>query len=275
MSDDGGAVEFRAVGKVYDPIGARVVALEDVSFSVGAREFCSVVGPSGCGKTTLLNAVAGFDTITSGEIRLDDATLAGSGVKLNPGPDRIVVFQHGALFPWRTVLWNVACGPVMQGVMTWSQAQDRARELLEQVGLRRFENQYPGNLSGGQKRRVEVLRGLINEPKILLFDEPLRALDALTKSVVQERLLEIYDLNPRTCLFITHDLDEAIFLADRVVVMTTRPGMVKKEVRVNLPRPRTHEMLADVQFADIRKELGELIHEEAKKSFEAGELELA
>lgn len=275
MSGDGGAVEFRAVGKVYDPIGARVVALEDVSFNVGAREFCSVVGPSGCGKTTLLNAVAGFDTITSGEIRLDGASLAGPGVKLNPGPDRIVVFQHGALFPWRTVLWNVACGPVMQGVMTWNQAQDRARELLEQVGLRRYEDQYPGNLSGGQKRRVEVLRGLINEPKILLFDEPLRALDALTKSVVQERLLEIYDLNPRTCLFITHDLDEAIFLADRVVVMTTRPGMVKKEVRVNLPRPRTHEMLADVQFAEIRKELGELIHEEAKKSFEAGELELA
>lgn len=275
MSGDGGAVEFRAVGKVYDPIGARVVALEDVSFNVGAREFCSVVGPSGCGKTTLLNAVAGFDTITSGEIRLDGASLAGPGVKLNPGPDRIVVFQHGALFPWRTVLWNVACGPVMQGVMTWSQAQDRARDLLEQVGLRRYEDQYPGNLSGGQKRRVEVLRGLINEPKILLFDEPLRALDALTKSVVQERLLEIYDLNPRTCLFITHDLDEAIFLADRVVVMTTRPGMVKKEVRVNLPRPRTHEMLADVQFAEIRKELGELIHEEAKKSFEAGELELA
>lgn len=275
MNSANGQLTFNAVGKVYDPLGIHVTALQDISFRVNALEFCIVVGPSGCGKTTLLNAIAGFDDITTGWIELDGHVLAQPGQKLEPGPDRMVVFQHGALFPWRKVLWNVACGPVMQGRVSWNESFAEARELLDHVGLSRYESEYPGNLSGGQKRRVEIVRALINEPNVLLFDEPFRALDALTKSVVQERLLRLYDIRPKTCFFITHDLEEAIFLADRVVVMTTRPGQVKKDVTIDLPRPRTHEVLTSNRFVELKAELGELIHEEAKKSFEAGEKEMA
>ena len=161
--------------------------IDDVSFETKPGEFCVVVGPSGCGKTTLLNSIAGFDQLTAGEIRLDGELLSSPGKQLLPGADRMVVFQHGALFPWKTVLWNVTCGPIQQGKMS-RQAMPRcqARELLSRVGLKGIEDQFPGSLSGGMKRRVEIVRALMNDPKVLLLDEPFRALDALTKSVVQE-----------------------------------------------------------------------------------------
>ncbi|MDH3670497.1 MAG: ABC transporter ATP-binding protein [Gammaproteobacteria bacterium] len=270
-----GALAIRHAGKIYDPEGVHVVALDDVSVDIGAGEFCVIVGPSGCGKTTLLNAVAGFDQLTDGEIVMDEQLLASPGRKLLPGPDRMVVFQHGALFPWKTVLWNVACGPIAQNRMTPTEANEKARELLGRVGLAGAEKQYSGELSGGQKRRVEIVRALMNDPKILLLDEPFRALDALTKSVVQEYLLELYDYSRKTVFFITHDLEEAIFLADNVVVMTTRPGRVKKIVRVDMPRPRTHEVTTTDRFLQLKSELGAAIHEEALRAFEAGERELA
>jgi len=274
-SPKGGSLSIRGVAKVYDPDGAGVIALDDVSFDVGAGEFCVVVGPSGCGKTTLLNAVAGFDTITSGEILLDGALLSAPARQPAPGADRIVVFQNGGLFPWKTVLWNVTCGPVQQGRMTRAAATLQARELLGRVGLQGIEDQYPGELSGGMKRRVEIVRALINEPRILLLDEPFRALDALTKSVVQEYLLELYDLVPKTVFFITHDVEEAVFLADRVVVMTTRPGRVLKIIDVDIERPRSVHVLTSERFLAIENDVRAAIHDEAQKAFEAGERELA
>jgi NitT/TauT family transport system ATP-binding protein len=271
----GGALSIRGAGKIYDPDGARVVAVEDCSFDVPAGGLCVVVGPSGCGKTTLLNAVAGFDHLTSGEIHLDRQLIAAPGRDLEPGPDRIVVFQHGALFPWKTVLDNITYGPLVQGTMRRKEAEARARALMDKVGLAGIESQYPGEISSGMRRRVEIVRALINDPKILLLDEPFRALDALTKSVMHEYLLELYDLSGKTIFFITHDLEEAIFLADLVVIMTTRPGRVKKLIAVDLPRPRTYRLLSSKRFLELKQETIEGVHEEALKAFEAGERELA
>lgn len=187
----------------------------------------------------------------------------------------MVVFQQGALFPWKTVLWNVTCGPIQQGRLGRREAETLARQLLGRVGLNKIENQYPGSLSGGMKRRVEIVRALMNEPKVLLLDEPFRALDALTKSVVQEFLLELYDQSPKTILFITHDVEEAIFLADRVIVMTTRPGRVLKILTVDIPRPRDYRVLTSKRFLELEREVRVAIHDEARKAFDAGERELA
>ena len=270
-----GELSIRHAGKIYDPEGIHVVALDDVSLEIQAYEFCVVVGPSGCGKTTLLNTIAGFDQLTDGEISMDGVLLASPGNKLLPGPDRMVVFQQGALFPWKSVMWNVTCGPLKQGRMNSVEAVEKAAELLARVGLHGIEDQYPEALSGGQKRRVEIIRALMNDPKVLLLDEPFRALDALTKSVVQEHLMELFDFAPKTIFFITHDLEEAIFLADRVAVMTTRPGRIKKIVEVDIPRPRNYRVLTTDRFLELKADLGEAIHEEAIKAFEAGERELA
>jgi NitT/TauT family transport system ATP-binding protein len=270
-----GGLGIRNVSKVYDPEGIHVVALQEISFDISPGEFCVVVGPSGCGKTTLLNIIAGFDTLTSGEIVMDASTLTAPGKRLSPGADRMVVFQHGALFPWKTVLWNVTCGPVLQRRLSRAQAEAQARHLLARTGLAGIERQYPGELSSGMRRRVELVRALMNDPKVLLLDEPFRALDALTRSVMHEHLLELYDLARKTVFFITHDLEEAIFLADRVVVMTTRPGRVKKVIEVDLPRPRDHRVLTSARYGELEEEALDAIHEEALKAFETGERELA
>jgi NitT/TauT family transport system ATP-binding protein len=271
----GGALSIRHAAKVYDPEGLHVVALDDVSFETRPGEFCVVVGPSGCGKTTLLNSIAGFDRLTQGEILLDGRVLARPEKPPLPGSDRMVVFQQGALFPWKTVLWNVTCGPVQQGKLKRRAAEAQARALLARVGLKGIEDQYPESLSGGMKRRVEIVRALMNDPKVLLLDEPFRALDALTKSVVQEFLLELFDQTPKTIFFITHDIEEAIFLADTVIVLTTRPGRVLKTLVVDIPRPRDYHVLTSDRFIELEREVREAIHDEARKAFEAGERELA
>jgi NitT/TauT family transport system ATP-binding protein len=270
-----GGLSIKRAGKIYDPEGVHVVAVEDCSFEVPPGGICVVVGPSGCGKTTLLSIVAGFDSLTSGTIAMDGTLLAAPGKRLAPGADRMVVFQNGALFPWKTVLWNVICGPVLHGRLSREEAEARARALLAQVGLAEVEGQYPGQLSGGMKRRVEIVRALMNDPAVLLLDEPFRALDALTKGVMHECLLQLYDLTAKTVFFITHDLEEAIFLADRVIVMTTRPGRVKKVIEVDLPRPRDYLALSTPRYLELKEEALEAIHEEALKAFEAGERELA
>lgn len=270
-----GALSIKDVGKIYDPEGVHVVALEHCSLEIGAGEFVAVVGPSGCGKSTLLNILAGFDNLTTGEILLDGQPLATPGTSPSPGPDRVVVFQHGALFPWKTVLENVIYGPVVQGRMTNQEATARAREMLARVGLHQIENSYPGQLSSGMQRRVEIIRALINNPKVLLLDEPFRAMDTVTKSASHQYLLELYNATGKTIFFITHDLEEAIFLADKVLVMTTRPGFIKKSLQVSLTRPRQYSMLASREFIEMKAELVEAVHEEAVKAFEAGEREMA
>jgi NitT/TauT family transport system ATP-binding protein len=270
-----GALAIEGVRKVYGASDVPVVALDGVSLDIGAGELCVLVGPSGCGKTTLLNIVAGFDDVTDGEIRMDGTVVAAPGKRLAPGADRMVVFQNGALFPWKTVLWNATCGPILHGRAPRAEAEAKARDLLRRVGLSGAEHQYPGELSGGMKRRVEIVRAMMNDPRVLLLDEPFRALDALTKAVMQECLLELYDFARRTVLFITHDLEEAIFLADRVVVMTSRPGRIKRVLKVDLPRPRDYRMLSSSRYLELKAEAFEAIHEEALKAFEAGERELA
>ena len=270
-----GWVSIRNAGKVYDPYGRRVVAVDDCSIEIRPGEFCAIVGPSGCGKSTLLNAIAGFDQLTSGEITLDREVINKPGRKPRPGPDRIVVFQNGALFPWATVLENLIRGPVVQGRMEEREAIERSRELLAKVGLSDIEQLYPGSISSGMCRRVEIIRALLNDPRVILLDEPFRGLDALTKTVTQTALLELYDLSRKTVLFITHDLEEAIYLADRVLVMTTRPGRIKQTISVNLPRPRGTKLLTTPQFIRLKEEAIEAVHEEAMKAFSAGEKEYA
>ena len=216
-----GGVRIMDVVKRYGTQDAGVLAVDHCTFDVPAGEITVVVGPSGCGKTTLLNAIAGFHSLTSGTIYLDNEMLCGPGkLKAEPGPDRIVVFQNGALFPWKTNIENVAFGPIMQGHMTRKEALEKARDKMADAGLRGIENNYPGEISSGVRRRVEIVRALMTDPKILLLDEPYRALDSLTKSVMHEALLEIFYKNRVTIFFITHDLEEAIFLGHRVVIMT-------------------------------------------------------
>lgn len=270
-----GAISIRNVTKIYDPEGVHVVAMQDCSFDITAGEFAVIVGPSGCGKTTLLNAIAGFDNITSGEIHLDGEVISSTQKQIKPNVDRMVVFQNGALFPWKTVIENVTYGPVVQGKMKKSEAIEVAREMLNQVGLNEIEDKYPEELSSGVQRRVEILRALINQPKVVMLDEPFRGLDAVAKTVMHEFLMDIFCTSPRTMFFITHDLDEAIFLGNKVVIMTTRPAQVKKIVRVNLPWPREHHMLGSDMYLELKKEVLESVHEEARKAFEAGEREMA
>jgi NitT/TauT family transport system ATP-binding protein len=270
-----GQISIRSVSKVYDPDGAKVLAVIDCSMEIKAGEFCVVVGPSGCGKTTLLNAIAGFHGITAGEILLDGQVLCNASQQAAPGSDRIVVFQNGALFPWFTVLENVTFGPVVQGGISDKQARDKAREMLSQMGLQGIENNYPSEISSGMRRRVEIARAMMNDPSVLLLDEPFRALDALTKTVVHQFLLDVYDKSKKTIFFITHDLEEAIFLGSKVYIMTTRPAKIKTILDVDIPRPRDFRVLSSASYIRLKKECIEAVHEEALKAFAAGEREMA
>jgi NitT/TauT family transport system ATP-binding protein len=271
-----GAISIRNVTKIYDPEGVNVMAVDNCSLEIAAGEVCMIVGPSGCGKTTLLNAIAGFHSITEGEIHLDGELLCGPGKpRAEQGADRMVVFQNGALFPWMNLIENVAYGPIVQGVLSKTEANEKAMHMLDEAGIGDVAHKYPGEVSSGMARRSEIVRALINDPKVLLLDEPYRAMDALTKSIMHESLLEVYDRTKVTIFFITHDLDEAIFLGDRVVVMTTRPAKTKKIVDINIPRPRDYTTLSSEEFRLLVEEAKEAVHEEAIKAFEAGERELA
>ena len=271
-----GAISIRNVTKIYDPEGVNVMAVDDCSLEIKSGEVCMIVGPSGCGKTTLLNAIAGFHSITEGEIYLDNEILCGPNKSLaDQGSDRIVVFQHGALFPWKTLQDNVAYGPIVQKVLPKNEALDKAGSLLEEAGIGDMMKKYPGEVSSGMARRAEIVRALINNPKVLLLDEPYRAMDALTKSIMHESLLEVYDKTKVTIFFITHDLEEAIFLGDKVVVMTTRPAKTKLILDVDIPRPRNYQVLSSEKFRMLVNEAKDAVHEEAIKAFEAGERELA
>ncbi len=269
-----GEIIIDDVVKIYDPEGAAVMAVDHCSLQIKAGEICMIVGPSGCGKTTLLNAIAGFHEITSGRIILDGEVLCSTGKpKAEPGSDRIVVFQNGALFPWKTNLDNVAFGPIMQGKLTPAEAKEKALDMMADAGLGGVEHNYPGEVSSGVRRRVEIVRALMNNPRVLLLDEPYRALDSLTKSVMHEALLEIYYRNKVTIFFITHDLEEAIFLGHKVVVMTTRPCKPKKILEVDIPHPRDYSVLTSKRFRELMEETNEAVHEEALKAFSAGEKE--
>lgn len=271
-----GAISIRNVTKIYDPEGVNVKAVDNCSMEIAGGEICMIVGPSGCGKSTLLNAIAGFHSITEGQIDVDGEMLCGPGrEKADQGADRMVVFQNGALFPWKTLVENVAYGPMVQGALNKAQAMDKAGTMLAEAGLGDVINKYPGEVSSGMSRRAEIVRALINDPKVLLLDEPYRAMDALTKQIMHESLLETYDRTKVTIFFITHDLEEAIFLGDKAHVVTTRPCQLKKTVEVNIPRPRSYETQSSEAFRALLSEVNEAVHEEAVKAFQAGEREMA
>jgi len=271
-----GAISIRNVTKIYDPEGVNVKAVDNCSMEIAGGEICMIVGPSGCGKSTLLNAIAGFHSITEGQIDIDGEMLCGPGrEKADQGADRMVVFQNGALFPWKTLVENVAYGPMVQGSLNKAQAMDKAGTMLAEAGLGDVINKFPGEVSSGMSRRAEIVRALINDPKVLLLDEPYRAMDALTKQIMHESLLETYDRTKVTIFFITHDLEEAIFLGDKAHVVTTRPCQLKKTVEVNIPRPRSYETQSSEAFRALLSEVNEAVHEEAVKAFQAGEREMA
>jgi NitT/TauT family transport system ATP-binding protein len=224
-----------------------VQALQDVQFSVKNNEFVSLLGPSGCGKTTALRLVDGVERPDTGTIEIDGEPVEGSG------QDRGFVFQEFRLFPWRTVLENISFGLQLTGVSK-AKRQERARTYLELVGLDEFEDHYPHELSGGMKQRVGIARALVVEPEILLMDEPFGALDAMTRETMQTELLNIWRQDRRTVLFVTHDIDEAIFLSDRVHILEARPGKVHTTIDIDIPRPREPRMKQDNSFVEHRQE---------------------
>jgi len=269
-----GALCIADAVKVYDPDGAHLLAVDHCSLDIAAGEICMIVGPSGCGKTTLLNAIAGFHSLEGGSIHLDGLLLCGPGrPKAAVGSDRVVVFQNGALFPWKTNLENVAFGPLMQKTMRRKEALAKAHRLMAEAGLGGCEHAYPGEISSGVRRRVEIVRALMNDPVVLLLDEPYRALDQLTKSVMHEALLDIYYRNRVTVFFITHDLEEAIFLGHRVVVMTSRPCRPKLILEVDIPHPRDYGVLTTRRFRDLVQQASAAVHAEALRAFALGERE--
>jgi NitT/TauT family transport system ATP-binding protein len=211
--------------------GDEVVALSDINLYVADKEFVCFIGPSGCGKTTLLRITAGLEKPDSGTLTVNNEPITG------PGPDRGMVFQEYSLFPWRTVLKNVTFSLELKKIPK-SEREKIAREFLELVGLSKFADSYPHELSGGMKQRVAIARALVNDPDVLLMDEPFGAVDAQTRNRLQHELLNIWEKKKKTVLFITHSVDEAVFLADKVIVFTARPGRIKEVISVDLPRPR-------------------------------------
>lgn len=236
-------------------------AVQKANLDVQPGEFVCLLGPSGCGKSTLLNTVAGFVTPTGGSLNVDGACVDG------PGPDRGMVFQQHSLFPWKTVLENVAFGPLMAGKGS-GEATSLARTFLSLVGLMKQANAYPAMLSGGMQQRVGIARALANYPRVLLMDEPFGALDAQTRLMMQESLLEIWQEFKNTVLFVTHDIDESVFLSDRIIIMSASPGRIIADIRVELPRPRHASVTTTPEFIEVKRECQELIRRETLRAFE-------
>jgi len=232
-----------------------VTALNNFTIEVAKGEFVSIVGPSGCGKSTFLNIVLGLIKPDSGEIRLNGTPIKG------PGQERAMVFQEFGLLPWRTVTANVELGLELKDVPA-AERSERAIELIKLVGLAGFERHYPHELSGGMKQRVGLARALATEPEVLLMDEPFAALDAQTRDLMQAELLQIWERTQKTVLFVTHSIEEAAYLSDRVIVMTARPGRTKSILKINLPRPRDYEMRLCAQFNDIKADIWNTLKDE-------------
>jgi NitT/TauT family transport system ATP-binding protein len=255
-----GRVELRDATVVY---GAGA-GLAKTSLVIEPGEFLCLLGPSGCGKSTALNVIGGFVAPTSGVALIDGARICG------PGPDRGVVFQHYSLFPWKTAQDNVAFGLRMRGAST-AEARRLALDYLSSVGLARFARAYPSMLSGGMQQRVAIARALVARPAVLLMDEPFGALDAQTRALMQEHLLELWRDIRNTVVFVTHDLDEALFLGDRVVVLSAAPGRVLLDLRIDLPRPRPREVHASEAFSEAKIRCRDLIRCESRRAFERAE----
>ena len=235
------------------------LAVKSATLEVEPGEFVAIVGPSGCGKTTLLNAIDGLLPVSGGSLTLNGRPIT------KPGHDRAMVFQQASLLPWRTVLANVTYGLEIQGRMSKSDALERGRQFIELVGLKGFEHAFPGELSGGMQQRVNLARALATDPEMLLLDEPFAALDAQTREFMQLELLRIWRHTKKTALFITHDIKEAVYLADRVLIFTARPGSVKESVQIELPRPRELRVKREQRFLQYEDAIWQSIEEEVRR----------
>jgi NitT/TauT family transport system ATP-binding protein len=259
-----GLIKVSTVSKSYGIEGFTKAVVRNCTFTIEPGKLTVMIGPSGCGKTTLIRLLAGFERPTSGSITIDGKSIAG------PGVDRMVVFQETALFPWMTAYDNIMYGPRARGEDT-AETRNFAELLLEKVGLGAFKKKYPSQLSGGMQRRAELARSMINKPKVMILDEPFRGLDAMTKRLMQEYYANLYEEFRRTTFFVTTDIDEAIYLADRILIMSNIPTEVRAVIDVALPRPRHVENITENDAANaIKMEALALLHEEAMKSFTRG-----
>lgn len=252
------------ISKSYEAGFRPRVILDGCSFQLEKGKLTVLIGPSGCGKSTLINIMAGYEKHDAGRVTLDNQPIAG------PAADRLVVFQESALFPWMTAFENVAYGPRVQRRIPGDQIEARALDLLDRVGLLEFRDKYPMQLSGGMQRRAELARALINQPKVMFLDEPFRGLDAMTRELMQEYYLKLYEGSHQTTLFVTSEIEEALLIADTLLIMTNRPGRIAKTMTIALPRPRGPKVLTSQGYLRYKEEALEVLHEEAVKAFAVG-----
>lgn len=254
-------LKVQGLTKRFKTHGVEVLALDGIDMEISDQEFATILGPSGCGKSTLLRILAGLSKPTSGSATLDGELIQG------PGRERGMVFQNYTLFPWLTVRENIEFGLNLSG-KDRAYCQAVANQFIEKIGLKGFENAYPKSLSGGMKQRVAIARALANDPSVLLLDEPFGALDTQTRSLMQELLLQIWEEFHKTIVFVTHDVEEAVFLSDRIFVMTARPGKIKAVIEVPIARPRGYQVKSSAEFVQLKNKVAGLIREESIKAME-------
>ena len=261
---DGILLRVKGVSKSFNVGPLRQLVLDQCSFTLNSGRLTVLIGPSGSGKTTLVNVVAGYEAVDAGEVLFLGKPVRG------PASDRLVVFQESALFPWMTTYQNIVYGPTVMRDRSRADVAANASQLLERVGLTEFKDKYPNQLSGGMQRRAELARAMISNPMIMMLDEPFRGLDAMTRDLMQEYFLRLYEDRKQTVLFVTSEIDEAIFLADRILIMSIRPGRIKHVMQIDLPRPRTPNILMSVEYLKYKQESLEVLHSEAVKAFSVG-----
>ena len=262
MADAPDMMQVNNVSKAFGEDWEREMVIENLSLKIRRNQLTAIVGPSGCGKSTVVNLLAGFERPDSGQILLDGRPVTG------PSKDTLVVFQETALMPWLTTYQNVTFGPKLRGDIPRDQLKEAADSIIETVGLKEFRDKYPLQLSGGMQRRAELARALINQPLVMVMDEPFRGLDAMTRQLMQEFYMRLCEQEARTNVFVTSELEEAIILADSLVVLSNRPATVREVVQIDLPRPRNLEMLSSSQAYEYKRHAMEMLHEEALKSFQ-------
>lgn len=255
------SLELKDVSRGFGDEWEREEVIKNFSLSIKPGELTVLVGPSGCGKSALVNMLAGYDMPDTGQILLNEEAITG------PGNDRMVVFQETALMPWLTAYQNVVFGPKVRKDISAHELSEKADFLFEKVGLLEFKDKYPIQLSGGMQRRAELARAMINDPLIMIMDEPFRGLDAMSRELMQEFFVRLFEENRRTNIFVTSEIDEAIFLADRLVVLSNRPTSVRKIIDIELPRPRELDVLSSAEAYEYKREAMELLHEEALRNF--------
>jgi ABC-type nitrate/sulfonate/bicarbonate transport system ATPase subunit len=265
METVAGCVDIRSVTKIFRRESRVVHALDATSMRVERGRFASIIGPSGCGKSTLFNIIAGLAKPTSGDVLVDGTSIVGKSGLVG------YMLQKGLLLPWKTVLENITLGMEIRGISK-SESISRAKPLIERYGLHGFEQHYPHELSGGMRQRVSLLRTMLYDRDVILLDEPFGALDAQTRMLMQRWLLGVWEDLRKTILFVTHDIDEAIFLSDEIYVFTARPGRIKAEVTIPLPRPRTPEIMTTPEFMELKRHLMSLLGDEAERAYEQAAL---